>query len=442
MKLLDYKNVLNFVSEDKIKKYEKEVMSAKDKLMNKTGEGNDYVGWVEYPNHISDEELNEINTAADEINKQSKVLVVIGIGGSYLGAKAAITMLRKYFKSKKELEVIFVGNTLSSTYTKEVLDYLQDKDFSVNVISKSGTTTEPAIAFRLLKTLLEAKYGTEYYKRVYCTTTFGKGALYQMAKANNYKIFSIPEDIGGRYSVLTPVGLLPIAASGIDITEVLKGAKDAYKAYTSKDYMENDALLYAAIRNLLYKSGKLIEVLVSYEPKLSYFGEWYKQLFGESEGKDQKGVYPSSVLYTTDLHSLGQFIQDGKRDLFETVINVLKPGEDLVIEKEEKDFDKLNYLADKSLDEVNKQAINGTILAHVDGGVPNILINMSNISAYNFGYLVYFFEYSCGISGYLLGVNPFNQEGVEAYKKNMFALLGKEGYEKLGEELQQKLNKE
>ena len=438
MRLLDYQNVLKFISDAEIKAMEQEANIAQRKLLDKTGAGNDFVGWVDYPVQITNDELDLINKTALEIRKTSHVLLVIGIGGSYLGAKAALSMLNNYFPSKDELEVIFVGNTLSSTYTKEVYDYLQDKDFSINVISKSGTTTEPALSFRLFKKLLEAKYGGEYYKRVYCTTTIGKGALYKLAKENNYQIFSIPEDIGGRYSVLTAVGLLPIAASNIKITEIIKGAQDAYHRYTTESYINNDAMLYASIRNLLYRKDKFIEALVTYEPNLHYLGEWYKQLFGESEGKDHKGIYPSSLSYTTDLHSMGQYIQDGRRNLFETTINIINPKLNDIIEMEQDDFDGLNYLANKTLDEVNKQAMRGTILAHVDGGVPNIKINIPSISPYYFGYLVYFFMFSCGMSGYLLGVNPFNQEGVEDYKKNMFALLGKPGYEDLRKKLEEK----
>jgi len=436
--VLDYKNVLNFLSLQEITAYKSEVEAAKDKLFKKTGAGSDYVGWVDYPNKISKDEITRILDAANEIRNNSEVLLIIGIGGSYLGAKSAISMLTKYIKRNDDLEVIFVGNSLSSTYTNEVLSYLQDKKFSINVISKSGSTTEPAIAFRLFKKLLQAKFGTDYYKRVYVTTTIGEGSLYDLAIANNYQTFSIPTDIGGRYSVLTPVGLLPIASCGIDINEILMGAKDAYDKFTKANYLDNDALLYAAIRNLLYKKGKLIEILVSYEPNLSFFGEWYKQLFGESEGKNLKGIFPSSVNYTTDLHSLGQYVQDGQRHLFETIINIKTPLKDIVIEKEENDFDGLNYLAGKTLDEVNKQALRGTLLAHVDGSVPNLILNIDKVSAYNYGYLVYFFMFSCGISGYLLGVNPFNQEGVEDYKKNMFALLGKNGYEDLKKKLEKK----
>lgn len=437
--MLDYKNVLRFVNQSEIEKYEQITINAKNKLLDKNGEGNDFLGWVDYPLKINNIEINQILDAAEKIRNTSEVLLVIGIGGSYLGAKSALSMLKPYFRKANELEVIFVGNTLSSTYTKELMDYLSNKDFSINVISKSGTTTEPAIAFRIFKNLLESKYGDNYNQRVYCTTTLNKGALYSLAVINKYQIFSIPEDIGGRYSVLTPVGLLPIAASNIDIIKMIDGAKAAYQDCLNKNYLENEALLYAAIRHLLYQRGKLIEILVTYEPKLSFLSEWYKQLFGESEGKDHQGIYPSSVTYTTDLHSLGQYVQDGKRHIFETVLNIVMPETDLVIKRENDDFDQLNYLASKTLDEVNKQAFKGTLLAHVDGEVPNIIINLPEISAYYYGYLVYFMMFSCGVSGYLLGVNPFNQEGVEAYKKNMFALLGKSGYESLREELLKKL---
>jgi glucose-6-phosphate isomerase len=439
MRLLDYKNVLKFVKNEEIAAIENEVLTAREKLMNKTGKGSDFVGWVNYPNEISQAEVERINSTAQRIKEDSQILLVIGIGGSYLGAKAAISMLTPYLRKEGDLEIIFLGNTLSSTYTKEIFEYVQDKDFSINIISKSGTTTEPAIAFRLFKTLLEKKYGEDYYKRIYSTTTIGKGVLYNLSVENKYEIFSIPEDIGGRYSVLTAVGLLPIAACGIDINEMLRGAQEAYQLFSTSDFLENDALVYAALRNILNRRGKEIEVLVTYEPKLSFFGEWYKQLFGESEGKDGLGIYPSSVAYTTDLHSLGQYVQDGRRILFETVIQVLDPELEIIIEKEKVDFDGLNYLAGKTLDEVNNQALNGTVLAHVDGGVPNMILRVPSLDAYNFGYLAYFFMFSCGVSGYILGINPFDQEGVEAYKKNMFALLGKEGYQELKEELLKKL---
>jgi glucose-6-phosphate isomerase len=440
--MLDYRNVLNFIPQEAIDGLRKETEQARETLLQRTGAGSDYLGWLDYPETITQAEIEEICQAAAQIKRDSEVLLVIGIGGSYLGAKATLSLLDPYFSDPQDLQVLFVGHTLSPTYTKQLLDYLQDKDFSINVISKSGTTTEPAVAFRLFQKLLSDKYGAEAYKRVYVTTTKGKGALYHLALARNYHIFTIPEDIGGRYSVLTPVGLLPIAAAGYDIGAILTGARDARRHYLQAPYPENDAMLYAAIRNLLYRSGKKIEVLVAYEPKLAYFGEWYKQLFGESEGKEHRGLYPSSLTYTTDLHSLGQYVQDGERLLFETVIRIMRPEANLQLQKETDDFDSLNYLAGKSLSEVNEQALRGTLLAHVDGGVPNLLINLPEVDAYRFGYLVYFFMFACGLSGYLLKINPFNQEGVEAYKKNMFALLGKPGYEELRKALEGKMKGE
>lgn len=437
--MLDYCNVLNFVTKEDINGLRNETEQALDTLVKRSGAGNDYLGWLDYPENIAEEEVEAIIDAAQQIKRDSEVLLVIGIGGSYLGAKAALSMLGDYFPKTKTLEVLFVGHTLSSVYTNQLLEYLRNRDFSINVISKSGTTTEPAVAFRLFQKLLVDKYGDEAHKRVYVTTTIGKGALYSLACARKYRIFSIPEDIGGRYSVLTPVGLLPIAAAGYDIKKILKGAREARMHYLDTPYPENSVLLYAAIRNLLYRQGKKVEALVTYEPKLVYFGEWYKQLFGESEGKEHRGLYPSSLTYTTDLHSLGQYVQDGERLLFETVIRIQKPESDLHLEKEDEDFDGLNYLTGKHLSEVNEKALQGTLLAHVDGGVPNLIINLPEIDAYHFGYLVYFFMLTCGVSGYLLKVNPFNQEGVEAYKKNMFALLGKPRYENLREKLEGKM---
>jgi glucose-6-phosphate isomerase len=439
MKLLNYKNALKFVSEKEINNIAGEVLAAKEKLLNKTGLGNDFLGWVDYPEKEVFTDFERICEAAKRIRQDSEVLLVIGIGGSYLGAKAGLSMLSPYFLKSSGTKVIFVGNTLSPAYSKEILDYLQDKDFSINIISKSGTTTEPAIAFRLFRNLLQNKYGASSNKRIYATTTIGKGVLYRVAKEKGYEIFPIPEDIGGRYSVLTAVGLLPLATSGIDIKAIIEGAQAERRACLNQPYLKNDALLYAAIRNILYRKGKEIEIFVTYEPKLKYLGEWYKQLFGESEGKSGKGLFPASVIYTTDLHSLGQYIQDGKRILFETVLNIEKPEKDVLLEAEAGDFDGLNYLSGKMLDIVNKQALKGTVLAHVDGNVPNLILNLPEISAYEFGRLVYFFMFACGVSGYLLGINPFDQEGVEAYKKNMFALLGKPGYEALSEELKKKL---
>lgn len=437
---LDYRYALPFVDKEELENINKEVKIARKLLESKTGPGSDFLGWLDLPNNIDQKEMEEILIAARKIRKQASVLVVVGIGGSYLGAKAAIEFMKPYFPKRKNIEIVFAGHNMSGTYLNELKDYLSKKDFAINVISKSGTTTEPAIAFRVLKTLLEEKYGLEEAKeRIYATTDKSTGALRELVKINNYKSFIVPDDIGGRFSVLTAVGLLPIAASGINISQMLSGAKAARKAYDKYNIFKNDVHMYVALRNLLYRKEYSIEMLVNYEPKLTFFSEWWKQLFGESEGKDNKGLFVSSAAFSTDLHSLGQYIQDGQRILFETVINVENSEKDVFIQESEFDQDGLNYLKDKGLDHVNKQAFKGTLLAHRDGGVPNIIINLSKMDAYNFGYLVYFFELAVGVSGYLLKVNPFNQPGVEAYKKNMFALLGKPGYEKLKEELEKKL---
>lgn len=437
---LDYRYALPFVNKDELENINKEIKLARKLLESKTGPGSDFLGWLDLPNNVDQKEIEEILISARKIRKQASVLVVVGIGGSYLGAKAAIEFMKPYFPKRKNIEVVFAGHNMSGTYLNELKDYLSKKDFAINVISKSGTTTEPAIAFRVLKTLLEEKYGLEEAKeRIYATTDKSTGALRELVKINNYKSFVVPDDIGGRFSVLTAVGLLPIAASGININQMLSGAKAARKAYDKYNIFKNDVHMYVALRNLLYRKEYSIEMLVNYEPKLTFFSEWWKQLFGESEGKDNKGLFVSSAAFSTDLHSLGQYIQDGQRILFETVINVEKSEKDVFIQESEFDQDGLNYLKDKGLDHVNKQAFKGTLLAHRDGGVPNIIINLSKMDAYNFGYLVYFFELAVGVSGYLLKVNPFNQPGVEAYKKNMFALLGKPGYEKLKEELEKKL---
>jgi len=439
---LDISHALPFVDRDGLKIIQKEISAANKKLRDKTGKGNAFLGWVDLPLHFDQEEFRRIQHAAKRIRKQAKILIVIGIGGSYLGAKAALEMLTPYFQTKKKLEIIFAGNQMSSTYLSELVEYVKGKDFAVNVISKSGTTTEPAIGFRVFKNLLEQQYGIAGSKeRIYVTTDKAKGALHDLSVQKGYEMFVVPDDIGGRYSVLTAVGLLPIAAAGIDIKEMMKGAKEARRAYKQNDVFKNDAYLYAAMRNLLYRSNKAIEMLVNYEPHFTYFAEWWKQLYGESEGKDHEGIFPASASFSTDLHSLGQYIQDGRRILFETVLNVEKPSVEYLIEKEPVDLDGLNYLAGKSLDYVNKKAFEGTLLAHEEGLVPNLVITVPEINAYSFGYLVYFFEIACGISGYVLGVNPFDQPGVEAYKKNMFALLGKPGYEKLKVELEAKLKK-
>lgn len=398
-------------------------------IHNKTGLGNDFLGWLDLPSNYDKDELKRVLLAADKIKNDSDVLVVIGIGGSYLGAKAGLEFLKVPFK-EKQLEIVFAGHQMSGSYLNHLVAYLKDKRFSINVISKSGTTTEPAIAFRVLKNLLEEQVGlVEAKSRIYATTDKQRGALYSLSKANGYEMFVIPDDIGGRFSVLTPVGLLPLAADGLDVKKMLEGAKDAQLRFSNPDLTKNEAYLYAATRYLLYKQGYKIEMLVGYEPNLLYLNEWWKQLYGESEGKDNKGLFVASAGFSTDLHSLGQYIQEGERHLFETVIQVEKTDVDTIIPKTDDDLDELNYLAGKTLSYVNKQALKGTMMAHKDGLVPNMLLNIPSFDSYTFGYLVYFFEKACAMSAYLIEVNPFNQPGVEAYKKNMFALLGKKGYE-------------
>lgn len=435
---INYQNVNKFISNEEIKNNEANTMKAFHTLLNKTGEGNDFLGWIKYPYEYDQTEFARIKKAAEFVKNNAEVLVVIGIGGSYLGAKAVIEALSPYFKNSG-VEIVFCGNTLSSTYTAELLEYVSDKSFCINVISKSGTTTEPAVAFRLFKELLESKYGKEANKRIFATTDKAKGALRVLSTQEGYETFIVPDDIGGRYSWFTAVGLLPIACAGIDIDQLMQGSKDAYTELTKLPYMENPALLYASIRNMLYNNNKKIEVLVTYEPKLSFISEWWKQLFGESEGKDHKGIFPASLVYSTDLHSMGQYIQDGERLMFETVLDIKIPNKDIIMKEEKEDLDGLNYLKGKNLSSVNKQAELGTILAHVDGGVPNIILEVEKIDAYHIGYLLYFFMLSCGICCYMTGVNPFNQPGVESYKKNMFALLGKPGYEELRKELVKRL---
>ncbi len=436
---VDYSKAEQFFDVTELSKIEKEIQLAHDILHNKTGKGKDFLGWVDLPLNYDREEFNRIQVCAKRIRQQSNILLVIGIGGSYLGAKAALEMLNKQFKTIEDLEIIFVGHHISSSYIQDLVDYISGKDFSINVISKSGTTTEPAIAFRVFKQLLEDKYGkAEAKNRIYATTDKSKGALRTLAINEGYETFVVPDDVGGRFSVLTAVGLLPIAASNIDINKVMLGAKDALEALTVNS-LENEAYKYIAIRNLLYRNGKKIEMLVNYEPSLLFVGEWWKQLFGESEGKENLGLFPASASFSTDLHSLGQYIQDGERIMFETVLNIEKPLREMVIQEVAEDLDGLNYLAGKTVDFVNKKAFMGTVLAHNDGGVPNIIINIPEISPYSFGYLVYFFMVACGVSGYVLGVNPFDQPGVEAYKRNMFALLEKPGYEELTKELKKRL---
>ena len=436
---LDVTQASSFYTQEEYNSVRKDIIAAHQLLRSKQGSGNDFLGWLDLPVEYDKKELTDILTAGKRIQSQSQVLLAIGIGGSYLGARAAIEMLKKYF-NQTGVEVIFVGNQISSTYVAELLEYLKDKDFSINVISKSGTTTEPAIAFRIFKEYIEERYGkAEAKNRIYATTDKAKGALKTLADAEGYMTFVVPDDVGGRFSVLTPVGLLPIAAAGIDVEAMLNGAKDAYLYYKEEDDEKNDALKYALVRNTLYRKGKKIEMLVNYEPRLQYFAEWWKQLYGESEGKDGKGIWITSASFSTDLHSLGQMIQDGERTVFETVLNIEKPVSDIVISKDKDNLDGLNFLAGKTMDYVNKMAMTGTMVAHVDGGVPNLRLTIPNVSAYSFGYMVYFFELACGVSAYTLGVNPFNQPGVEAYKKNMFALLGKPGYEDLKQALEEKL---
>ena len=436
---LNVNQAKSFLNEADYENVKKEIVEAHKLLRAQTGPGNDFLGWLNLPVDIDLEEVDRIKKAAERIKAQSEVLLAIGIGGSYLGARAALEMLKKYFNNDG-VEVIFVGNHISSTYINQLLKYLEGKDFSINVISKSGTTTEPAIAFRIFKDYIEKRYGKEEAKnRIYATTDKARGALKSLSNAEGYETFIVPDNIGGRFSVLTPVGLLPIAAGGVDIDEMLAGAKAAYELYKEEDVEKNDALLYATYRNALYRSGKKIEMLINYEPRLQFFAEWWKQLYGESEGKDGKGIWVTSASFSTDLHSLGQMIQDGERTVFETVLNVLDPEENITIEADKDNLDGLNFLAGKTVDYVNKMAMSGTMIAHVDGGVPNLRLDIPSVSAFNFGYLVYFFELACGVSAYTLGVNPFDQPGVEAYKKNMFALLGKPGYEELKAALEAKL---
>lgn len=444
--MIDLSKAGLYLKDHEMEYMQEAVKMAHDKIENGTGAGNDFLGWVDLPVNYDKEEFARIKEAAKKIQKDSDVLVVIGIGGSYLGARAAIEMLTHNFNNmlskeqRKTPAIVYAGNNISSTYLVELLDVLEGKDISLNVISKSGTTTEPAIAFRVLKDYMEKKYGKEEArKRIYATTDAKKGALKGLADQEGYETFVVPDNVGGRYSVLTAVGLLPIAAAGINIDEMMEGARDAREEYSNPVLKENSCYRYAAARNALYNKGKAIEILVNYEPSVHYFNEWWKQLFGESEGKDGKGLFPAAVDFSTDLHSMGQYIQEGRRNLFETVINIEKASKEIVIEKSENDADGLNFLSEKTMDFVNKKAFQGTLLAHSDGEVPNIVINVPEISAYYFGKLVYFFEKACGISAYMMNINPFNQPGVEAYKKNMFALLGKPGYEDLREELEKRL---
>ncbi|MCC8028907.1 MAG: glucose-6-phosphate isomerase [Lachnospiraceae bacterium] len=442
----DYSRAASFISAEEVGYMAKLTRDAKEVLVSKSGAGNDFVGWIDLPVDYDREEFARIKQAAAKIQSDSEVLVVIGIGGSYLGARAAIEFLRHSFYNNisKELrgtpEIYYAGSNISGSYLRGILDVIGDRDFSVNVISKSGTTTEPAIAFRIFKELLEEKYGKEgAAKRIYATTDKARGALKGLADEEGYETFVVPDDIGGRFSVLTAVGLLPIAVSGADIDRLMAGAADGRKQALEEPFEENDAMQYAAIRNILLRKGKSVEVLANYEPGLHYISEWWKQLYGESEGKDQKGIFPASVDLTTDLHSMGQFIQDGARIMYETVMKIESPAEAPVIREEPADLDGLNYLAGKDMNFVNDCAMNGTIMAHTDGSVPNLLVKIPAQDEYSLGQLFYFFEFAVGISGYLLGVNPFNQPGVESYKKNMFALLGKPGYEDMRAELLKRL---
>lgn len=444
--VFDDSRAAGFVSAEEMDNMKATVLCAKDVLMNKTGAGNDFLGWIDLPVNYDKKEFQEIKAAAEKIQSDSDVLLVVGIGGSYLGARAAIEFLSHSFYNvlpkgkRKTPEIYFVGNSISSKYIQDLKDVLEGKDFSVNIISKSGTTTEPAIAFRVFKDLLIEKYGrVEANKRIYATTDKAKGALKNLADQEGYQTFVVPDDVGGRFSVLTAVGLLPIAVSGADIDKLMEGAAAAREEAVNAPYESNGALRYAAVRNILLRKGKNVEIVANYEPSLHYVSEWWKQLFGESEGKDQRGIFPAAVDLTTDLHSMGQFIQDGSRIMFETVLNLEESPAEILLKEEEVDADGMNYLAGKSVDFVNKSAMNGTILAHSDGDVPNLMVSIPAQDEFSLGQLFYFFEYACGVSGYILGVNPFNQPGVESYKKNMFALLGKPGFEKEREELLKRL---
>ncbi len=442
----DYSKAASFVSAHEMEYMKKLALDAKEQLLSRTGAGNDFLGWIDLPVDYDKEEFNRIKKAAKKIQEDSEVLLVIGIGGSYLGARAAIEFLRHGFynniskEQRKTPEIYYVGNNISSTYISGLIDVIGNRDFSINMISKSGTTTEPAIAFRVFKEMLEKKYGhDEAVKRIYATTDKARGALKNLANEEGYETFVVPDDVGGRFSVLTAVGLLPIAVSGADIDKLMEGAAAGRKMALEADFEENDSLLYAAVRNCLLRKGKNVEIVANYEPSLHYISEWWKQLFGESEGKDNKGIFPAACDFTTDLHSLGQFIQDGTRMMFETVMNVETPTVELIMGQESVDTDGLNYLAGKSIDFINKSAMNGVVLAHTDGSVPNLMVNIPEQNEFYLGELFYFYEFACGVSGYILGVNPFDQPGVESYKKNMFALLGKPGFEKEREELLKRL---
>lgn len=435
---------ISFVKEREMENLQSMLILCDNWLKNKNAAGSDYLGWVDYPLTYDREEFARIQKAAQTIQKNSEVLIVIGIGGSYLGARAGLEFVKgqnyNNKRDKKTPDVYFVGNNISSSYLTDILEVLGDRDYSINVISKSGKTTEPAIAFRVFRQHIEKKYGLEEArKRIYATTDKANGALKELADREGYETFVVPDNIGGRFSVLTPVGMLPMAVAGINIEKIMEGAADAMAKYSVPDLHQNECMRYVALRNCLYREGKNIEVLVNYEPALTMFGEWFKQLFAESEGKDRKGIFPVSANFTTDLHSIGQFIQDGTRNLFETVLWIKKPHAQIHIEKDADNIDELNYLAGKSMHYINEHAFQGTMLAHVDGGTPNIILELDKADEYHFGMLIYFFEKACGLSGYMLGVNPFDQPGVEAYKKNMFALLGKAGFEERQKSLQERL---
>jgi len=442
MKKITFDYSDGFVSKEEIEGLKGFTLEAHKMLHDKTGLGNDYVGWLSLPKDYDKEEFKKIKQAAEKIKNNSDILLVVGIGGSYLGSKAVIEALTNSFYNdlddsiRKTPRIYFAGNNISGRYLKHLTELIKDKDFSVNVISKSGTTTETAIAFRVFKNMLEKKYGKNGAKeRIFATTDKSRGALKTLSDNEGYETFVIPDDVGGRFSVLTPVGLLPIAVSGLNIDELMKGAFDGMKEYSVEGIENNPCYEYAIVRNALYNKGKTTEILVDYEPSLSFVGEWWKQLFGESEGKDGKGIFPAAVHFSTDLHSMGQYIQDGRRNIFETILNIEKFDDDTEILSDEENLDGLNYIAGETFNFANQKAFEGTRMAHVDGNVPNLILNVPELNEYYFGKLIYFFEKACGISGYLLGVNPFNQPGVEAYKKNMFALLGKPGYEELRKEL-------
>lgn len=422
-----------------LKEFEIEIKKSHQKLYDRTGEGSDFLGWVDWPITYDKQEFERIIIASEKIRKMSQVFLVVGIGGSYLGSKAALEAIKgNYYNQivKDTPDIFFVGNNISSRYLMDIFEIIKDKEICVNVISKSGTTTEPAVAFRIIKKMMEKKYGREESaRRIFATTDKNRGALLELAKKENYETFEIGDDIGGRYSVITPVGLLPMAVAGIDIRSFMLGAASGYEKYKTPNIDDNPCFQYVAYRNIMYSKGKKIEILANYEPSLTNFSEWWKQLFGESEGKDHKGIYPSSVNFTSDLHSMGQYIQDGERHIFETVIKIADQNKEILVPEDENNLDGLNYLSGKSLEYINEKALEGTFLAHVEGGVPNCIISIDTLDSFNLGKLMYFFMASCGISGYMLGVNPFNQPGVEAYKENMFALLGKPGYEELRKKL-------